>query len=263
MNYLKLFQNHSEYEDFVSGGTMIIPNVSHCISEDEVHYNPIIIIMTVRYNVTNARIPTQLYTYTQQEGIIGAAMFDKVEVEKVSKTQEDDLYIEVPIADLDASGGTWHFAINGEYTVKYTLKDPTLIGAEFDEQRQTVTRLGATFMGCSSVISVNIPNSVTSIGYGAFRGCIGLTGVTMSDCVTSIGDYAFSGCTGLASVTIPDSVTSIGESAFYDCTSLASVTIPDSVTSIGDEAFCNVDLLDAPTQTKIMAINPNAICGIK
>ena len=41
MDYLKLFQNHSEYEAFVSGGTMVRPNVSHCVSENEVHYNPI------------------------------------------------------------------------------------------------------------------------------------------------------------------------------------------------------------------------------
>lgn len=42
MEYLKLFQAHEEYEEFVSGGTMVKPNVSHCIEENEVHYNPII-----------------------------------------------------------------------------------------------------------------------------------------------------------------------------------------------------------------------------
>lgn len=40
MDYLKLFQNHSEYENFVSGGTMLKPNASHCVSENEVHYSP-------------------------------------------------------------------------------------------------------------------------------------------------------------------------------------------------------------------------------
>ena len=38
-DYLKLFQSHAEYEAFVSGGTMVKPNVSHCINENEVHYN--------------------------------------------------------------------------------------------------------------------------------------------------------------------------------------------------------------------------------
>ena len=39
MDYLKLFQTHEEYEAFVSGGTMVKPNVSHCVQENEVHYN--------------------------------------------------------------------------------------------------------------------------------------------------------------------------------------------------------------------------------
>ena len=40
MKYLKLFNNHTAYETFESGGTMVKPNVSHCIQENEVHYNP-------------------------------------------------------------------------------------------------------------------------------------------------------------------------------------------------------------------------------
>ena len=42
MEYLKLFQTHHGYEDFVSGGTMVRPNVSHCVQENEVHYNPFV-----------------------------------------------------------------------------------------------------------------------------------------------------------------------------------------------------------------------------
>ena len=61
--------------------------------------------------------------------------------------------------------------------------------------------------------------------------------VNIGDSVTSIGDYAFKNCKSLTSVTIGDSVTSIGKSAFFICWSLTSVTIGDSVTSIGDRAF--------------------------
>ena len=88
--------------------------------------------------------------------------------------------------------------------------------------------------GCNNTI---IPNSVTSIGDGAFSSCNGLTSVTIPNSVTSIGDGAFSSCNGLTSVIIPNSVTSIGEDAFYYCSSLTSVTIPNSVTSIGRSAF--------------------------
>ena len=40
MKYVKLFQTHSKYNEFI-GGQYLRPNVSHCIQENEVHYNPI------------------------------------------------------------------------------------------------------------------------------------------------------------------------------------------------------------------------------
>lgn len=100
------------------------------------------------------------------------------------------------------------------------------------------------------IVKANIPSfimyngtsySVTSIGGSAFSGCSSLTSVNIPNSVTSIGHNAFYKCTGLTSVTIPNSVTSIGQSAFTGCSSLTSVNIPNSVTSIENYAFsyCN------------------------
>jgi hypothetical protein len=100
----------------------------------------------------------------------------------------------------------------------------------------SVTSIGdGAFYNCESLTSVTIPDSVTSIGYSAFYLCYNLANVAMGNGVTSIGDSAFAD-TALTSVTIPNSVASIGASAFAD-TALISVTIPDSVTAIGNEAF--------------------------
>ena len=41
--YIKLFENHTQYETFIGGGgetPFVRPNVSHCIEENEVHYSP-------------------------------------------------------------------------------------------------------------------------------------------------------------------------------------------------------------------------------
>ena len=85
--------------------------------------------------------------------------------------------------------------------------------------------------------NTTIPDSVTSIGDGAFDDCSSLTSITIPDSVTSIGNWAFFICSSLTSITIGNSVTSIGTNAFHSCIGLTSITIPYSVTSIGDGAF--------------------------
>ena len=112
----------------------------------------------------------------------------------------------------------------------------------------SVTSIGnGAFHGCSGLTSIELPNSVTSIGDGTFWYCSGLTSVTIPNCVTSIGWRAFSDCSSLTSVTIPNGVTSIGDYAFDNCRSLTSITIPNSVTSIGYAAFSKCSSLTSVT----------------
>ena len=112
----------------------------------------------------------------------------------------------------------------------------------------SVTSIGeGAFYICTSLTSVTIGNSVTSIGKGAFKDCSSLTSVIIPNSVTSIGDAAFGGCSSLTSVTIGESVTSIGESTFEGCSSLTSVTISNSVTSIGEKTFYNCSSLTSVT----------------
>ena len=124
------------------------------------------------------------------------------------------------------------------------------------------TKIYFNFADCVSLTSVTIPNSVTSIGYGAFGGCTGLTSVTIPNSVTSIGYKAFEDCTGLTSVTIPDSVKRIGEYAFKGCTGLTSVIIPNSVTSIGDWAFQDcIGFTSITIPNSITSIESGTFCG--
>ena len=62
-----------------------------------------------------------------------------------------------------------------------------------------------------------------SISESAFATCSSLMSITIPNSVTSIGKYAFAICDSLSSVTIPSSVTRIGEHAFKQCNNLADV----------------------------------------
>ena len=65
--------------------------------------------------------------------------------------------------------------------------------------------------GCKNTV---IPNTVTTIGNGAFWGCNSLTSVDIPNSVTTLEVQAFAYCTGLTSVTIGSSVTLIDQDAF-------------------------------------------------
>lgn len=65
--------------------------------------------------------------------------------------------------------------------------------------------------------------------------------LVLPDSVQSIGKGAFMGCTILVSVTIPESVTYLGDEAFKDCINLKEITIPKSIPWLGKNTFsgCN------------------------
>ena len=86
------------------------------------------------------------------------------------------------------------------------------------------------------VTEVVIPSDIAHIKNYTFAG-MNLTNITIPDTIKTIGDGAFLNCKSLTSVTIPDSVTSIGKNAFGNCTSVTSVVVGSGVTSIGSTAF--------------------------
>ncbi len=94
----------------------------------------------------------------------------------------------------------------------------------------------SAFWGCTFE-SVNIPNSVITIGDDAFRDCIRLANVNIPNSVKHIGYGTFRGCISLESIVIPDSVLTLNSSVFMDCTTLTDVVVGNSVTAIPASCF--------------------------
>ena len=77
---------------------------------------------------------------------------------------------------------------------------------------------------------IQIPDSVTSIGEGAFYECAAIKEVKLNSALENIGKYAFGRCRGLTSFTVPESVTAMGINMLSECTELKTLTLPYAAT---------------------------------
>lgn len=102
---------------------------------------------------------------------------------------------------------------------------------------KALTELKGVFQGCKSLKEIEIPESVTVIGYEAFCGCSNLEKIRIPDSVKKIGSAAFQSCLHLKSVIIPDTVESIDTSAFRGCRGLTDIRLPKSLAEIPNFAF--------------------------
>ena len=124
----------------------------------------------------------------------------------------------------------------------------------------SVTTIGNdTFRKCENLTSIKLPASLTTIGEQAFSECKKLTGIDFPASLTTIGESAFFFCKGLTRIKMPASLTTIEKGAFHWCDGLTNVEIPDSVTMIGEAAFSgcrNLESIDLPASLTTIMRNP-------
>ncbi|MCI6034748.1 MAG: leucine-rich repeat protein, partial [Firmicutes bacterium] len=130
------------------------------------------------------------------------------------------------------------------------------------------------FLGCTSIIDVQIPETVTEIGQKAFKDARSVENVTFTvntetgkvKGVEKIGISAFDGCSSLQELVLPETVTEVLQGAFAnegalvkaDMSRAASLKKWDKESFKGDTALAEVVL---PTAGGITAIPDGAFAG--
>ena len=93
------------------------------------------------------------------------------------------------------------------------------------------------FIGDSTTVTIELPNTIKKIGNAAFLHCSALSSIDIPDSVVEIGKGAFADCAMLSSINLSKNLKKIGGCAFENCISLKKITIPKSVTDWGPETF--------------------------
>ena len=100
-----------------------------------------------------------------------------------------------------------------------------------------VTSVGnLAFFNHTMVTSVELPDTLVSIGKEAFNSC-GMAEIRIPDSVSRIRTNAFAICHNLESVTLPDSLDEIEYGMFQSCYKLKDIKLPASVRHIDDFVF--------------------------
>ena len=99
------------------------------------------------------------------------------------------------------------------------------------------------FDGCTDLMSVTIPTSVSEIGKSAFSGCASLRQLSIPSSVTVIGEYAFKGCTSLELIKLPENLTTLAMGLFKDCSNLHDICLPQKLCRIEASVFRNCSRL--------------------
>ena len=199
--YVKYFNTHDEYEEYINSEDALLPNVSFCEDAKDVHYNPRYDQRLVAVFNTDEQLTIKICHNT--------ALFTEIEIDGVVQPSVTQNYT---------------FETTGDHEIKYTLVDPTTIGQ-------------LAFNECSYLIRITIPKNIRTLGNGCFYLCYNLEGLNIPSGVTTIGTTIAMNAPRFTYLTIPNTVTSIGSSAFYNQYYMTSVTIPSSVTEIGNYAF--------------------------
>lgn len=179
---------------------------------------------------------------------------------KAERVQFGDLFYEIDDETLTAKV-THNFEKNG-YGYNYVslpahINVPESINVK--DKNYTVTAIGTrAFEICEGLTSIELSNSITSLGSCSFAGC-GLTSIIIPESVSAIGIEAFQDCYSLTDIKLPQHLETIGKGAFSS-TAITSITLPEGLTEIPNYLFSHTSLESITLPSSVVKIGDYAFC---
>lgn len=121
--------------------------------------------------------------------------------------------------------------------VSYNGKDINVKLPDEVEGKPLTKVLEMAFQKQNSLESVQLPDSVTEIGWYAFSRCSNLKKIVLPQNLKELPSNMFEYCESLESIALPDGLQVIGKAAFSNCSKLKEVELPEGLEMIGKQAF--------------------------
>lgn len=121
----------------------------------------------------------------------------------------------------------------------------------------------STFEGCKSLISLEIPESITTLPKAFAQGCSSLKNVVLPKTLKTIENRALCKCESLTSLEIPEGITDLPSYFVAGCSSLKNVVLPKSLNYVGWGAFqecSSLERIDLPNTLENIQTNAFASC---
>lgn len=145
--YIKIFPTHSEYDTYINGDGVILPNVSYCVDVNEIHYK----------ELSNEEIdPNRI-------------VFADIEVERIC------------VENFSSNGKYLTYQDAENVTDLGNVFQNNTIIVSFDELKYftNYTIMSDTFSGCSNLKSITLCEEFEGFAYNAFLNCRNLEKVTL------------------------------------------------------------------------------------